>query len=788
MSAPSQPEQPGANEAAAGCGLLLDQLFDTTAAAIWVKDLEGRYLFANRGAEALMGLTADRLLGRSDSDLFPPGQALALRSHDRRALERPSPLVTEETLTLGGEERSFRSETFAVRDAGGRPTAVGAIWVEITGLRRMEEARASTEARLRETQRLAGAYSWEWDALRDALTGSEEMARVFGVERERLRTLADILSRVHPEDRAIVHRTIGQAIAQRGPYSLRCRIVRDDGSSRIVDVRGSVDVDPEGRPRQIAGSAQDVTSAVRAEEDLRRLARQQESILEAAGEGIVGLDPEGRASFLNRSAEQMLGWDPGKLLGQAIHEAIHHDRAHGGSCPGDPCPLAASCLGAKSHSAVGDLFCRKDGTSFRVDYTCNPSESANDQPAGAVLTFRDVEEGVRHDHERRELERERSESKRLESLGKLAGGIAHYFNNSLAVILNYAILAGTDLPAGSRVRDDLGEIRAAAERAAHLTSQLLRFGRRDAVEPRSVDVNAVVTSAERLLRRTLGEDISLVTSLDPNAGSISADAGQLEQVLVNLGANARDAMPGGGTLTIQTVAHGSGADERTNGELPQPSVALIVADDGAGMEPDVAQQAFDPFFTTKPPGKGTGLGLATVYAVVARFGGRVRLESTPGKGTRFELVFPVATRIAERVEEPERTPPSPSRAEVVLVVEDEMAVRRLVERILRRHGYQVLGAALPSDALELCERHPSAPDLLLTDVVMPEFSGFELADRCTTIYPELQVLYMSGYPDASLPERVSREAIDIVEKPFTADQLLQRVGDALARGRAAQPL
>lgn len=389
------------------------------------------------------------------------------------------------------------------------------------------------------------------------------------------------------------------------------------------------------------------------------------------------------------------------------------------------------------------------------------------------------------------LEARLHQSERLESVGQLAGGIAHDFNNLLAVILNYASFVTEELGEEHPARSDVEEIRRAADRAAALTQQLLIFSRRERVRPEVLDLNEVVSDTEKLLRRTLGEHVELVTDLASDLEPIEADRGQLEQVLVNLAVNARDAMPDGGSLTVET-SHVELAEELvTAGPAVPPGryARITVTDTGTGMSREVAERVFEPFYTTKPKGSGTGLGLATVYGIVAQAGGHIDLYSEPGLGTVFKLYLPATeSSVASPAEsdfEPRR-----GHGETILLVEDEPAVRELTRRILSRHGYAVLEAQGPLEALETFEGHEGEVDLLLTDVVMPQMSGSELAQRISASQPEVNVLYMSGYTDDFVARQgVADDGVRLLEKPFSSDQLLVAVEGVLeSRVSEASPL
>jgi len=383
-----------------------------------------------------------------------------------------------------------------------------------------------------------------------------------------------------------------------------------------------------------------------------------------------------------------------------------------------------------------------------------------------------------------------AQAQRMESLGQLAGGVAHDFNNLLAVILNYAAFAAEELAAATEsdwagrcgsARDDLGQISRAGEQAASLTRQLLAFARREVVQPRVLDLDTVITGVEDMLHRTLGEHVELATSLAGDLHPVLADPGQLEQVLVNLAVNARDAMPGGGTLTIDTSNITVDAESIAGGsESPLgQQVRLRVSDTGAGMTREVVAHAFEPFFTTKADGAGTGLGLATVYGILQQADGHIRIYSEPGGGTTFSITLP-ATAQAAIPEVPEVTYERSPSGETVLVVEDESALREVTRRILARNGYQVVTAASGPEALEIASNYPGEIHLLVTDVVMPHMLGKEVAEQILLIKPGTEVLYMSGYARPVLASQGRLEpGVALVEKPFSEADLLAKAGQVL---------
>ncbi len=394
--------------------------------------------------------------------------------------------------------------------------------------------------------------------------------------------------------------------------------------------------------------------------------------------------------------------------------------------------------------------------------------------------------------EREELQNQLHQAQRLESLGELAGGIAHDFNNLLAVIINYAAFIANDLDAASGIdgddrwrgtREDVEQIRLAGERASHLTHQLLAFARREVVQPEVVDVNHVVGDVEQLLRRTLGEQVELHSSLAADLRPVLIDPGRLEQILVNLAVNARDAMPDGGVLRIDTANVDVDEDcAAARAELsPGPHVRLRVSDTGEGMPHETVRHAFDPFFTTKPPGQGTGLGLATVYGVVQQASGCSQIDSEPSVGTTITVLLPATDQAIAHAER-QADSPAPRGDETILLVEDEQALREVTRRILTGAGYRVIVAANGPEALEAAGGHAGPIDLLLSDVIMPQLAGPQLAELLLAQRPSMRVLLMSGFAQPILDAGGHLDdGMALIEKPFSGPGLLAKVAQVIER-------
>jgi PAS domain S-box-containing protein len=567
------------------------------------------------------------------------------------------------------------------------------------------------------------------------------------------------------------------------------RVVRRDApETPVIVVTGSLD-DETAADYIKAGAADYVLrtnlgrlpSAVSRALDLRR-AREQEvrsqallrqseeryrTLLEGVHDVVFALAPDGVIAALSPAFETMTGWMPQRWLGAPFEQLVHPDDI----------PLVfeliARVIRGESRPTNRFRIRTSKGDHRLVEVAATP-ELREGQVVGILGVARDVTE-------RLNLEQQLRQAQKMEAVGRLAGGVAHDFNNILTAITGYADLLLEDLPAGDTRRPDVDEIRKAAERAAGLTRQLLAFSRQQVMQVQALDLNALVVESERMLGRLLGEDIQVATALAPDLGAVKADPGQLEQVIMNLAVNARDAMPEGGKLTFETA--NVELDELYSREHfpagPGSYVMLAVSDTGVGMSEDTQAHLFEPFFTTKEKGKGTGLGLATVYGIVKQTGGFIWVYTELGLGSTFKIYLPRA----DESPQPRWAAPSVGPAdgtETVLVAEDEAAVRAVARQALARHGYTVLEAPTAEAALDVASRHSGTIHLLLTDVVMPGMGGRDLARRLTALRPDIRTIYMSGYTeDAITRHGVLEPGLVYVQKPFGPEALARRVREVL---------
>jgi PAS domain S-box-containing protein len=656
----------------------------------------------------------------------------------------------------------------------GRP-AVAVAAYDVTTRVRAEHAARDAERRLTEAQELARIGSWRWDVRSDEVIWSDELFAIAGLLRDAgAPTFANQQPLFPPADWDRLSAAVDRTLSSGVPFELELDIRRPDGSNRSIVARGAAIFDSSGVPAMLHGTIQDVTERRvkdallhAADERLRESETRYRELVENLDVIVVSLDRSGTIEYASPAIEQF-GYDGDRLIGQPFAELVHPDdrdavqiglrEIFGGS------PLTREFRALDRSGRTRYVRC-SIRAQFRVGH-----------PATAIGVLSDISE-------QRIAQEQVRTAGRLEAVGRLAGGVAHDFNNLLVAITGFAELALGSVPEGGQLRDDLNEIVKAGHRAASLTSQLLAFSRRQALRPDSVGLNEVITSMEPMLRRLIGEDIDLVIHCEPAVPQVRIDTGHLEQVIMNLVVNARDAMPRGGTLRIETSSADFPAAELVDPLSPGNIAVIAVTDTGEGMDEATQAQIFEPFFTTKPPGLGTGLGLAMVYGFVTQSDGAISVRSAPGQGTTFRIALP-----QERVQgvvRNERTAAVAKGSETILVTEDEETVRVLVRRVLQGAGYRVLIAEGADCALDIIRSYAGSIDILLTDVVMPQTSGPELAERARHLRPDLPVLFMSGYSGREVHTRgLIDGSVALLQKPFSPARLSEAVRAALATAAA----
>ncbi len=546
--------------------------------------------------------------------------------------------------------------------------------------------------------------------------------------------------------------------------------VRKDGSTYPVSLSATVLRDANGAPECLLGVVEDVTEMRRARDQLEIM----KYSIDHAPDPAYWLDESGRITYANEAACRALGYTHEELL--ELHVWDVNPRASS-----DRFVEVWRMLKEHGPTTIESEHRRKDGSTFPVELESMYASCAGREYCNGYA--RDITARRASEREREALQAKLLQSQKMESIGRLAGGVAHDFNNMLSVILGHADLALARLDPSHPLHEHLVDIRAAAKRSADLTRQLLAFARRQPARPQVLDLNQAAASMLGMLGRLIGEDIALEFRPASGLWPVKIDPSQVSQILTNLAINARDAIGGVGTLRISTRNHALDALQPEGAARALGDhVVLEVADDGRGMSPETLEHVFEPFFTTKGPGEGTGLGLSTVYGIVSQNGGFIDVESAEGAGTTFRIRLP--RHLAEATSHGTDRPPPTSRGgdETILLVEDEPTVLKLTQSMLSRLGYDVLCAGSPAEALEIAREHDGAIDLLVADVVMPEMNGRELAERLSEIRPGLRRLYTSGYPADFIANRgVIDEAVNFVQKPFSEAELAAKVRGALGR-------
>ena len=754
-------------------------LVENSTFGIYRTSPDGRTLMANPALLKMLGFQTFEELARRN--LEKEGFALGYSRRDFR--ER-----LEETGSIRGLESAWaradgtvifvRESAHVVRDESGKALYYDGVVEDITEQKRVEEALAKSESRFRRLAETNTIAIFVGDANGQILEANAAFLQMTGYNEEDLENGIIHWDKLAPPELRFIDARIQGQLATTG-FSVPVETVhlRKDGR-RLPVLLGMATLEGT-QPRQAIGYMLDLTELKRVSEALRESENRYHHLFESAGDAIllskgdtfVDANPKALALF-RCSREQLIGHTP---LDFSPH--LQPDGSESRTVVTEHVRRALS--GETAHFEWQHM--RTDGTPFDVEITLSSVEISGEIHLLGLI--KDVTDRKKAEEERRRLEAQLVQAQKMESVGRLAGGVAHDFNNHLTVINGYCSLLLGELKHEDPARGRITEILHAGEQAARVTQQLLAFSRKQVLDPKPLDLNILIAETEKMLSRLIGEDIALVTKPDPRGSFIHADAGQINQVLMNLAVNARDAMPSGGKILIQTSIEDVNEDfsAEHDGIAPGRYVLLTFSDTGHGMDQDTQRRIFEPFFTTKQPGKGTGLGLAMVYGIVKQSGGSIWVYSEPDKGTTFKLYFPRIGRVPGPADTAE-TPADLRGNETLLVVEDQDDVRRLAVSILRSYGYQVLEAANGQEAIRQSENHPGPIELLITDVVMQGITGRQVAERLRATRPDIKVLYTSGHPaDVIAHQGILEPGIAFLPKPFTDDTLATKVRTVLGR-------
>ena len=757
------------------------ELLEAVPDAMVCVDADGRIVLVNAQTERLFGYGRDELIGEPVDMLVPDAVRDVHQGHRAGYVADPRPRPMGAGMELAGRRRdgtTFPAEISLSAIDTERGILISATVRDMTQHQLAAETAAQLASIIQSSPdavigRTLDQVITSWNPGAERLYGYTA-AEAIGRHFEMLIPMAD------REREAEVVAAVARG-GQVDQYETRRR--RKDGKAVEVSLIIGPIANRNGTIIGVATVAHDVTERQRADARFRGL-------MEAAPDAMVCADADGRIALVNAQTERLFGYGRDELIGQPV-EILVPDPASG-LHPGHRARYVADPRPRPMGADLELAGRRHDGSIFPAEVSLAAMGTGDGLLVTAVV--RDVterlelaaeRERLRTQAERDKLERHLHQSQRLESLGQLAGGVAHDFNNLLGVISSYAAFAAEEVAKEApderwqTVRDDIGQVQQAAEQAAGLTRQLLAFARQEVIQSRVLNLNEVVWSVEQLLIRTLGEHIELIADLAADLPLVLADPGQIEQVLVNLAVNARDAMPQGGKLIIHTASTVIDDTADQGGLPPGQYVTLKVSDTGSGMAKDVLDRVFEPFFTTKPKGEGTGLGLATVYGIITQAGGHMRVYSELGLGTSFTALLPITKQDMAPVTPPAEPPRG--HGQTVLVVEDEPAMRESTRRILDRCGYHAVAAASGHEALGVLTSQLEHIDVLLTDVIMPSMQGRELADKIHILQPAARVVFMSGYTEGLLgAQGILQPGVHLIEKPFTQTTLLTKLHEVLS--------
>lgn len=754
------------------------ELVENAIDIIYTHDLKGNYTSVNKAGEVITGYTAGESLKMNLADTVAPEYLeKAMEMIGAKLADKDVTAYELEIIAKDGHRVAVEVNTRIILE-NSVPVGVQGIARDVTERKRGEEVLQETRRRVEDIVHTVDGIVWEADAQTFAFTFvSKQAEQILGYPTERWLDDPTFWSEhIHPEDRDFVVEFCKDSTNSLTPHQFEYRMLAQDG--REVWLKDVVTILAEaGRPVKLRGIMMDITERKRVDDELRESEQKYRSILDNIEDGYFEVDVAGNLTFFNDSLCGIFGYSHKELLGMNNRTFMDDENARKVYQTFNK--VYQTGIPAK---AFDWEIIRKDGTMRFIEASVSQRKDSADQPIGFRGVLRDITARKWAEEALRSSEEQLRQSQKMEAVGLLAGGVAHDFNNLLTAISGYSQLSLRKLPTDDPIRSNIEEIAKAGERAAELTRQLLAFSRKQILTPAVHNLNSVVLEIEKMLRRLIRANVELRTVLDPELGNIKADPGQIERVIVNLAVNARDAMPKGGTLTIETQNIEIGQEYVSTHPALEPGqyVKMTVTDTGEGMDEKTRSRIFEPFFTTKAMGSGTGLGLSTVHGIVSQSGGDIQVYSEPGHGTTFKVYLPCVDEAVQKPRWRDEMPEDLSGTETILLVEDEDVVRGLVRESLVEKGYTVFEAASGKDALSICSTSADPIDLLFTDVVMPKMSGDELSVQIIELRPDIKVLFMSGYTDESVVHRgIIESNAPFIEKPCTPDAIARKVRQVL---------
>jgi two-component system cell cycle sensor histidine kinase/response regulator CckA len=751
----------------------LQQLLDSIPTPVFYRDIHGIYLGCNTAFERFVDLSKDHIVGKTVYELFPKELADSCHEVDSILSHQPGVQVYETSMVRAdGAKRDviFNSATYV--DADGKVAGIVVAVVDVTQRKSAENALRKSEERYALAVRGTNDGIWDTDLINGEVYFSPRWKSMLGYEENEISNeLAEWMKMIHPDDCRMVMDARKDYLEGGTPaYEVEYRLRHKDGGYRWVLSRGACLRDPQGKPYRFSGSHTDITERKTMEHAIRESEKKYRTLFEESKDVVFIVDAAGRMIDINPAGTELFGYIKEELL------AMSHTRDLGIS------PTIGEVI-MKTLASSGFVknfeleLQRKDGEKSVVHL----SATVMRDDGGKIIGY----QGIAHDvTERKRLEQQLMQAQKMESIGILAGGVAHDFNNLITAISGYGETIRDSVSANDELlQDSVEQVLKAAERAADLTRSLLAFSRKQVIHPKPVLIDTVIRNASKLIKRIIGEDIVLSTSFSDKKLPAMADTGQIEQVMMNLATNARDAMPHGGCLDISTTETvvPEGAEAQYDVAMPGRYVRISVTDTGTGIDEKSLDRIFEPFFTTKEAGKGTGLGLAVTYGIIKQHNGSIHVKSEPGKGTAFSIYLPILENDPAGKEKPSAVASSTfCGTETLLIAEDEEMVRTFMKKIFERAGYKVMEAGDGEDAIEKFRENMEDISLVLSDVIMPRKNGREILDEVRKMKPGIKVIFISGYTANIMHEKgIFEEGLDFIAKPFVKDELLRKVREVL---------